>query len=150
MNEKFNSKKSAGLGALFLIVSFMILFLGFGLQLILNQPLGFYEFLIKTLISILVIGLFIWCWTGTCYIIDKEKLSARCGPFRFPVPIQSIKTIRTDQKTINGIIKPTLSWECIEIEYGKGKILSISPENQDRFIKTLTDSNKEIKIKYPG
>ncbi len=89
-----------------------------------------------------------WCWTSTYYVIDKNKLSAKCGPFKFNVFIQDIKEIRTNQKTVAGIIKPTLSWNCIVIEYGDTKAISISPENQDTFIKTLTDINKEIKIKY--
>ena len=148
MNEKFKSKRSKGFGALLLITSVLFLFLGFGLPLILKQSFDLIELVFKTLIIILVLGLFIWIWTGTYYTIDKEKLVAKYGPFRFLVLIQEIKTIRTDQNTIGGIIKPTLSWKCIEIEYGKYKTLSISPENQDRFINTMTDLNKEIKIKY--
>jgi len=148
MNKRFNSKRSKGLGTLLIIVSFMILFLSFGLPIILRQSLGSTELIIKTLISILIIGFFIWCWTNTYYVIDKTRLFAIFGPFKFRVEIQDIKKITTDQKTIGWIIKPTLSWNCIVIECGDFKTLAISPENQDTFINTLTDINKEIKIKY--
>jgi hypothetical protein len=150
MNEKFKSKKSKGFGALLLITSVLFIFLGIGLPLILKHSFDLIELVIKTLIIILVLGLFVWIWTGTYYTIDKEKLISKCGPFRFLVLIKEIKTIRTDQNTIGGIIRPTLSWKCIDIEYGKYKTISISPENLERFINTLTDLNKEIKIKYSG
>jgi Bacterial PH domain len=148
MNNKFKSKKSNSLGALLIIVSSMVLFLSFGLPIILRQSLDSTELIIKTLISILIIGFFIWCWTNTYYLIDKTRLFAIFGPFKFRVEIQDIKKITTDQKTIGWIIKPTLSWNCIVIESGDFKTLAISPENQDTFINTLTDINKEIKIKY--
>ena len=148
MKNKFKSVKSAGLGTLLIVVSFLIIFLSFGLPVILKQPIGSTELIIKTLISILIIGFFIWCWTNTYYVIDKTRLFAIFGPFKFRVEIQDIKKITTDQKTIGWIIKPTLSWNCIVIECGDFKTLAISPENQDTFIKTLTDINKEIKIKY--
>ncbi len=147
-NNTFKSKKSNSLGTLLIFVSFMILFLCFGLPIILRQSLGSTELIIKTLLSILIIGFFIWCWTNTYYVIDKTRLFAIFGPFKFRVEIQDIKKITTDQKTIGWIIKPTLSWNCIVIECGDFKNLAISPKNQDTFINTLTDINKEIKIKY--
>lgn len=148
MTEKFKSIKSIGLGTLLLTVSLIILFLSFGLPIISNHYFSLIEIIIKTLLCILIIGLFIWCWIGTYYEIDKEKLVANCGPFKFLVHINDIKVIITNQKTIGGIIKPTLSWDCIAIEYGNYKTISISPQNQDRFIKTLTELNKDIKVKY--
>jgi hypothetical protein len=148
MKNKFKSVKSAGLGTLLIIVSFLILFLSFGLPVILKQPIGSTELIIKTIVSVLTIGFFIWCWTRTYYEIDKTRLFATCGPFRIQVEILDIKEIVTGQKTIGGIIKPTLSWNCIVIKYGDFNELSISPENQDTFINALTDLNKEIKIKY--
>jgi len=147
-NKTFQSTKSNSLGALLILVSFVILFLSFGLPIILRQSLGSSELVVKTLISILIIGFFIWCWTNTYYVIDKTRLIAILGPFRFRVKIQDIKKITTDQKTIGWIIKPTLSWNCIVIEYGEFKTIAISPENQDTFINSLTDINKEIIIKY--
>jgi len=149
MTEKFKSLKSIGLGTLLLTVSLLILFLSFGIPIISKQHISLIEIIIKTILSILIFGLFIWCWIGTYYVIDKEKLVANCGPFKFLVKINDIRVIITNQKTIGGIIKPTLSWDCIVIEYGNYKAISISPQNQDRFIKTLTELNKDIKIKTP-
>jgi hypothetical protein len=145
MNNEFKSKKSNLLGTLHITVSLMIIFISFGLPLILKHSLGLTELAVKILINILITGFFIWCWTSTYYLIDETRLTAICGPFRFRVKIQDIKEITTNQKTIGWIIRPTLSWNCIVIEYGDSKALSISPENQDTFINTLIEINKEIK-----
>jgi hypothetical protein len=148
MNNIFKSKKSDSLGTLLIIVSLLILFLSFVLPFIQKHSISTSELIIKALISIIIIGLFIWCWTSTYYVINKKRLSINCGPFKFNVKIQDIKVITTNQKTVAGIIKPTLSWNCMVIEYGDSKAISISPENQDVFINTLTDINREIIIKY--
>jgi hypothetical protein len=148
MTEKYKSVKSNGFGILLLTVSLLILFLSFGVPIISKQTFSLLELIVKVLLAVLIIGLFIWCWTSTYYMIDKEKLVAICGPFKIPVQISDIREIKTNQKTIGGIIKPTLSWDCIVIEYGNYKAISISPQHQDRFINTLTESNNKIKIKY--
>ena len=148
MNEKYKSQKNKGFGIWLFIVSLLLLFLGFGLPFVLQRHIGQLEIIIKTVILVPIIGFFIWCWTGTYYVIGKEKLLIKCGPIKFQVKIQSIKVIRTNQNTIGGIIKPTLSWKCIEIEYGDHLTLSISPEDQEKFIAILTDLNKGINVKY--
>ena len=147
MNEHFKSIKSPGFGALLIIVSGLILVLLFGLPIISKNPIALYELILKCVITFFVIGFFIWCWTSTFYTIDKENLIVKSGPFRWVISIQDVKTIRTNQNTIGGIIKPTLSWKCIEIDYGKYKTISISPANQDSFINILKDFNEKIEIK---
>ncbi len=147
MAEKYGSQKSIGLGILLSSISILILFLNFALPIISEHPINLLELIIKALLSVLIIGLFIWCWTSTYYVIDKVMLVAVCGPFRFLVQIKDIRKIIADQKTVGGIIKPALSWNCIVIEYGNYKAISISPQNQAKFINNLTEFNKEIKIK---
>jgi hypothetical protein len=147
MNEHFKSLKSRGFGALLITASGLILFLLFGLPIISKGLITVYELTFKCLIATLVIGSFIWFWTSTFYTIDRESLIIKSGPFHWIISIQDIKAIRTNQNTIGGIIKPTLSFKCIEIDYGKFKTISISPVNQDRFIKILKDFNKTIEIK---
>ncbi len=147
MNGHFNSIKSPGFGALLIVVSGLILVMLFGLPIISKNPIALYELILKCLVTFLVFGFFIWCWTCTFYTIEKENLNVKSGPFRWVISIQDVKTIRTNQNTIGGIIKPTLSWKCIEIDYGKYKTISISPANQDSFINILKDINEKIEIK---
>jgi len=147
MNEHFKSAKSCGFGILLIITSVLILVLLFVWPIISKDPIDLYELIIKCLVTILLIGFFIWYWNRTFYTIDKEYLIVKSGPFHWVIAIPDIKTIRINQNTIGGIIKPTLSWKCIEIDYGKNKTISISPENQERFINILKEINKKIEIK---
>ena len=147
MNEKFRSRKSNGFGVLLTFISLLIIVLFFGIPLISGDLIGIRGLLIKCLITIAIIGLFIWIWTSTFYTINGENLVIKSGPLRWLISIKDIKTIRLDQNTIGGLIKPTLSWTCIEIDYMKYKSISISPENQDRFVATLRGINKKIEIK---
>ena len=147
MPEKFQSERSNGFGAILLTVTILVLILSFGLPIINKQSLSILELGIRALFSALIFGLFVWCWTTTYYEINKEKLLAISGPFRIKVQVNDITSIITNQKSVGGIIKPTLSWDCIVIEHGKNKSISISPQHQDKFIRTLTDLNRTIKIK---
>ena len=147
MPEKFQSEKSNGFGAILLTVTILVLFLSLGLPIINKQSFSILELGFRALFSALIFGLFVWCWASTYYEINMESLHIISGPFRIKVQVNDITTIITNQKSVGGIIKPTLSWDCIVIEHGKDKSISISPQHQDKFIKTLTDLNKTIKIK---
>ena len=80
MNKHFKSIKSPGFGALLIIVSGLLLVLLFGLPIISKNPIALNELILKCVITILVIGFFIWCWTSTFYTIDKENLIVKSGP----------------------------------------------------------------------
>ena len=147
MPEKFQSEKSNGFGAILLTATILLLFLSLGLPIINKQAISILELGVRALISALIFGLFVWFWTSTYYEINKESLYIISGPFRIIIQVNDITTIITNQKSIGGIIKPTLSWDCIIIEYGKNKSISISPQHLDKYIRTLTDLNKTIKIK---
>lgn len=145
---EFTTDKSPGFGLFLLVVSLLVLFLSFGLPFITLEELSEKAVLLKCLISFIIIGFFLWCWLKTYYIIDNDTLSVRCGPFQWVISIQEIKTIRLNQNTIGGSIKPTLSWKCIEIDYSEHKTISISPKNQDKFLDILKETNNNILIKY--
>jgi hypothetical protein len=147
MPEKFQSERSNGFGAILLTVTILVLFLSLGLPIINEQSLSILELGVRALFSALVFGLFVWCWTSTYYEINMENLHIISGPFRIKVQINDITSIITNQKSVGGFIKPTLSWDCIVIEHGENNSISISPQHQDKFIRTLTDLNKTIKIK---
>jgi hypothetical protein len=147
MNGQFKSRKSVRFGSVLILVSAIIVILFICLPIISEKPIDQIGLISGIIITILVIGFFVWIWTTTFYAIDKKSLIIKSGPFHWQILIQDIKIIRLNQNTAGGIIKPTLSWKCIEIEYGKHKTISISPTNQDRFINILTDINKQIEIK---
>lgn len=146
-NLEFQAEKSAGFGLFLLAVGLLVLFLSVGLPLITIDGLNSITMLIKCFITFIVNGFFLWCWLSTYYKFDNKTLIVKCGPFRWLLPIKEIKSIRLNQNTFGGIIKPTLSWKCIEIDYSDNKTISISPKNQDRFLDILKDINNEISIK---
>ena len=144
---RYQGKKSRTFGVFLTIFSIVILFVSFGLPLILDAAINTIQWIVIGFICLPIIGLFIWCWRTTYYIVAKDLLIAKCGPFRWKIPIDDIKVIRLDQKTIGGTWKPTLSWNCIEIENKNGWSIYISPEKQDDFIGQLTTLNSTIKIR---
>lgn len=55
--------------------------------------------------------------------------------------------IRLNQKTIGGTIKPTLSWNSMEIKYKEYRSVFITPGRKDDFLGPLKRINDKIEIK---
>lgn len=146
MKEKFAAKKGNSFKLFLIVMSLVIIFAGYGLPLFAGA-LSLQTFMISSLFVLPVITLFILCWASTQYVLDVGQLKIKYGPFNWTIPVKDIKKIRLDQSTIGGIIKPTLSWKCIEIEYGNDKTISITPENQNHFISLLQSQNECIVVK---
>ena len=147
MNIKFNSRKSSAFGAILILVSALLVILFFVIPVKSDNHINNVGPILEVVFTVLVIGLFAWVWSTTFYAIDKDKLKIKSGPFDWEISIQTIRSIRLNRNAVGGIIKPTLSWDCIEIEYENNKTISISPENQDIFIRILLDLNMQIEIK---
>jgi len=146
MKEKFAAKKGYSFKRFLIAMSLFIIFAGYGLPL-LNGILSLHTFMLSSLIVLPVIVLFIWCWSNTEYLVDNNQLKINCGPFHWNIPIADIKRIYLNQGTVGGTIKPTLSWDCMEIEYGNYKTISITPEDQNHFISLLKSQNGKIEVK---
>nr|WP_228006857.1 PH domain-containing protein [Brevibacillus borstelensis] len=82
----------------------------------------------------------LWLFSSTYYVIGDKELLIRYGPFRRAVPLDSIKTVR---KTSNPASSPALSLKRLEISYGNGSIVLISPKDRDAFL-------TELRRKCPG
>lgn len=148
MADIFKSNRSKSFGFFMLIMGALIAFVAIrALPIISKDKYELLDIVIGCLIAISIIGLFVWIWTTTYYVVNSDKLIVKSGPLRWVIPIREINLIRLQHDTIGGIIKPTLSWKCIEIRYCKYRSISISPENQDRFIDLLSKANNKIIIK---
>lgn len=148
MTQRYPVKKDLSFGIFLPISCLIITGVAFGLPLLLNEAFSVREFLIVSIFVILVIGLILWCWYGTFYLIENGILIARCGPFTWKIPVREITTIRLNQKTIGGIWKPSLSWNSIQIQYGKYQSINITPVKQDDFLNELQKINDKIEIKH--
>ena len=146
MAKKYLCNRGLSFGVFLLVSSFILLGVAYGLPLLLNETNSIKEYIIRSLIVMPVLGVFLWCWLDTYYLIDNETLLAKCGPVVWRVDIQKISIIRLNQKTLGGIWKLTLSWNSMEIRYGDRSIY-ITPQTQDSFLAELIRINNKIEIK---
>ena len=106
-----------------------------------------YSFLKESLtIKIIMISTFIflaWLWLGTDYYITGTMLRIKSGPFSEDIPIKDILSIRS---TRNAISSPALSLDRLQIRYGYGKVVLISPTNKESFIEKIVEKNSDIAI----
>ncbi|RID83502.1 hypothetical protein D1953_15670 [Peribacillus asahii] len=104
----------------------------------------FIEFnLVGIIVMTIMIGLLLSIWFWTRYKIEQGILKISYGPIKKSIAIQDIQSIRL---TVNPFTAPALSMYKIEINYRKYKTISISPINQERFIKELQKLNPKIRI----
>jgi hypothetical protein len=147
MIQKYPCKKDQSFGIFLLISSVIIIGFAYGLPILTNDKYSFKELIITSLFVIAIICLLLWCWFDTYYLIDKETLIAKCGPFIWRVPISEITLIRLNQKTIGGTFKPTLSWKSIEIQYKTYRSIYVTPDKIDEFLSHIENTNDKIEIK---
>jgi hypothetical protein len=143
----FSGKKSLSYGIFLLISIAGIIFTVIGLPILVNKSIDSTGLLFSSLIGIPVFGLFIWIWISSYYLISKNDLKVKWGPFVWNIPVSEINIIRLNQRTIGGILKPTLSWKSIEIKYKKYRSIFVSPYRQDDFVSRLKRINDKIELK---
>lgn len=110
--------------------------------------LGFLTPLIKAQLTaaliMLLLGLFLlWFWFKTGYEIEGEKIKIHYGPIRQTIKINEIEVIIKSKAPLTA---PALSMDRIQIRCGKYDIFSISPVDQDQFIKAITEINPDISL----
>lgn len=79
-------------------------------------------------------GLPSWLLLDTRYCLESGQLHARCGPFRWCVPVAAITGITPTRSLLSS---PALSLDRLRIEYGSGKAIMISPRNKDALLKEI-------------
>lgn len=93
------------------------------------------------LVMLPAIGFIAWIVTGTSYTLAGRELIVRCGPFRWRIDVSDIRSI-TPARGIGVRIRssrssPALSMDRLEIIYGGGKSLMISPAEKETFLKDI-------------
>ena len=147
MNYKIYSKKSRSFGMFLIFTCLFITLIAYGQLLLKNDSYSALDFIIPSLIVTPVLGLFLWIWKATYYLIHNEILIAKSGPLIWKVPIKEITLIRLNQDTIGGTWKLTLSWSCIEVKYNKYRSIFISPSNEGEFLERILKINSKIDIR---
>jgi hypothetical protein len=90
-------------------------------------------------ITLGVSGLLVWTFLQTNYTLAGQELVIRSGPFRWRIAVSDIHDVG---KPPGGFgfrsrSSPALSMDRLEIRYGKGKKLMISPVDQEKFLADL-------------
>ena len=78
---------------------------------------------------------------GTHYTVDENALRIACGPFRWTVPIDAIKSV---EATRNPLSSPALSLDRLQIDYGKRRIL-VSPADRSGFLKAIGQDPADVR-----
>jgi len=88
-----------------------------------------------TAIFCLLLSIFILpIWVSTYYVLGKNELIVKSGLFNTKIDYSSIKTVKETQ---NPLASSALSIDRIEIIYGVGGVVLISPQNKQEFLREL-------------
>ena len=95
---------------------------------------------IVALVLLLLVGLPAWIFTSTNYTFTSNELAIRCGPFSWKIPFRDITVVERTNSRRSG---PALSMDRLQITYGQGKSILISPENKEAFLRELYSRRNE-------
>lgn len=90
--------------------------------------------LVAVLVAVVGVGLPLWLLLSTRYTLQATHLLAQSGPFKWVVPLADIKSITPSN---NPLSSPALSLDRLRIDYGKGRMLLISPRDKEQFLSDI-------------
>ena len=93
--------------------------------------------LLPMLIAAFTLGFLAWVLLATKYRIHNKCLTVRSGPFVWKIPVAEITRMTPTKSPISS---PALSLDRLQIEYGKGKVILVSPPDQQLFIRAIQDA----------
>jgi hypothetical protein len=85
-------------------------------------------------LMVLVAVIVVWVVLSTYYEFDSNVLVAHSGPFSWRIPLKEISAVRESHSVRSG---PALSMDRLEIAFGNGRVLLISPEDKAGFLAAL-------------
>jgi len=87
------------------------------------------------LLSIFIIPI----WVNTYYVLGEHNLIVKCGFSKTAIDYSSIKSVK---ETKNLLASSGLSIDRIEIIYGVGGVVLISPQNKQKFLQEFEQRRK--------
>ncbi|MGO9991644.1 MAG: PH domain-containing protein [Steroidobacteraceae bacterium] len=84
--------------------------------------------------TVLVAAIVVWVVLSTYYEFKGDALVAHAGPFSWRIPLKEISAVRESSSVRSG---PALSMDRLEIVFGAGRVLLISPEDKAGFLAAL-------------
>ncbi len=99
----------------------------------------------------LIVGmdvLMLWVLYGTGYRITSDRLLIRCGPFTFPVNLNSIDSITPTRSPWSS---PACSLDRLKIVYGVShQSMMISPEDKSGFLTAIVQHCPSLMVFHGG
>lgn len=83
---------------------------------------------------LIAVGLPLWLLFSTEYRVESKTLLVRSGPFRWTIPLADISSVRESNSALSS---PALSLKRLEVTYGRGKSILLSPADRDGFLAAL-------------
>ncbi len=80
------------------------------------------------------VGVPLWLLFSTEYRVVKPALLVRSGPFRWTIPLAEISSVRESNSALSS---PALSLKRLEVKYGGGKSILLSPADRDGFLASI-------------
>jgi membrane protein YdbS with pleckstrin-like domain len=97
--------------------------------------------LVAVLVALVGVGLPLWLLFSTRYTLEATYLLAQSGPFKWVVPLADIKSITPSN---NPLSSPALSLDRLRIDYGKGRMLLISPRDKEQFLQDVEAARRAV------
>jgi hypothetical protein len=90
--------------------------------------------LLLAILTVLVAGVVVWIVLSTYYEFTGNLLVAHSGPFSWRIPLEEISNVCESHSVRSG---PALSMDRLELTWGAGRILLISPKDKAGFLAVL-------------
>jgi Bacterial PH domain len=86
------------------------------------------------IVTALVAVIVVWTVLSTYYEFTGDLLVAHCGPFSWRIPLKDIASVRESDSVRSG---PALSMDRLEVIWGDGRVLMLSPKDKAGFLAVL-------------
>jgi hypothetical protein len=88
---------------------------------------------------ILSLGIPIWLLLSTSYRVEAKTLLIRSGPFSWTIALDEVQSIKPSRSVLSS---PALSLNRLEIRYGRGRRILVSPADRDAFIEAVNQATQ--------
>jgi hypothetical protein len=85
-------------------------------------------------LEVLVLLFVSWTFRSTYYLVSDREVVARSGLFRWRIEIATIESIRPSR---NPASSPAMSLDRLEVRYGHGRTLLVSPADRIDFLDAI-------------
>ena len=132
--KEFKSKKDSWIVGITYFASIICLY---GVFHVLSESTSTESLFIA--IFLLLVGFIfpIWLLVSLRYKVDQKSLKVTCGPFRWNIPLDEIKSVKPSRLTASA---PALSLDRLLITYGNGNVILVSPTDKSGFISAIGKS----------